>query len=388
MAGALEGIRVLDFTHQLNGPFCTVLLGHLGAEVIKVEPPGGEHFRRNWMPPNSSTDSYEFLMVNTNKKSIVVDLKSERGIQVARRLAAACDVLVENYLKGTMERFGLDYASLRTLNPRLIYACSRGFGESGPYASYGSNAGVNTAMAGWTDAAWQRSGAPGTRTVGVGDESAGVSLALGILAAIIARGRTGVGQKVEVSMQEALLGFMNSRFHEHFTGNPVGGAEPARVADGYYTLRVAELSDKNWARLAALMERDDLTNDPRFATAAARQTHQRELNEIVFAWARGKTRRELWEGLRDLGFFGGPVLSLGEVMEDPHIKARGAFVEMEHPTAGSLTFLAPWIRLSDTPSAIHDVPPLVGQHTDEVLGEVLGLSAAEIAELRAAKAVA
>src|SRR5438128_1468596 len=154
MPGALQDLRVIDFTHALNGPFCTMLLGHFGAEIIKIEPPAGDGFRRSWMPRDAEQDGYEFLMVNTNKKSVVLDLRTERGAELARRLIALCDVLVENYGLGTMERFGLDYESIKDLNPRLIYACSRGYGETGPYARYGSNAGQTNAMTGWTHAAW------------------------------------------------------------------------------------------------------------------------------------------------------------------------------------------------------------------------------------------
>src|SRR5688572_22241718 len=151
MAGPLEDLRVIDFTHALNGPFCTMLLGHLGAEVIKIEPPSGDNYRRSWMPPGSPEDGYGFLMVNTNKKGIVLNLKSAGGQELARRLIAVSDVLVENYQQGTMESFGLGYESIKSLNPRLIYACSRGYGETGPYAPYGSNAGTNNAMTGWTE---------------------------------------------------------------------------------------------------------------------------------------------------------------------------------------------------------------------------------------------
>src|SRR5206468_9875826 len=163
------------------------------------------------------------------------------------------DVLVENYQKGNMERFGLDYETVRSINPKIIYACSRGYGDDGPYADYGSNAGVNNGMAGWLHSAWQGNGAWGSKVPGIGDEAGGVSMALGILAALLARERTGQAQKVEVSMQESLLGFMVSKFHELFTGNLVGGPGAAQVADGYFTLRPPEMSDRTWTRLTAIM---------------------------------------------------------------------------------------------------------------------------------------
>ena len=386
MDGALTGIRVVDFTHALNGPFCTMLLGHLGADVIKVEPPGGDSFRKSWMPPDAEHDGYEFISVNTNKKSIVINLKEEAGVEAARRLIAVSDVLVENYFPGTMEKFGLDYQSLKSVNPRLIYACSRGFGDSGPYSRYGSNASVNSAMAGWTHAAWGHSGAPGTKTLGIGDQAGGVSMALGILAALYERTESGEGQRIEVAMQEALLGFMTSTMHEHFTGNKVGGGA-AKVADGYFTLRVPDLRDAQFERLARVMGDEGLVTDPRFATEEARSQNKAELASTVRAWASEQSRQFLWENLRDIAYFGAPVLSVAEVIEDEHVKARGAFIEKEHPSAGMLTMLAPWVRMSRTPTAIRESAPLLGQHTDEVLREAAGFSEAEIEELRGNAAV-
>jgi crotonobetainyl-CoA:carnitine CoA-transferase CaiB-like acyl-CoA transferase len=381
MPGALQDLRVIDFTHALNGPFCTMLLGHLGAEIIKIEPPSGDRFRRSWMPPGEKKDGYEFLWINVNKKSVVLNLKSAPGADLARKLIAHADVLVENFQKGTMERFGLDYDSLKDLNPRLIYACSRGYGESGPYADYGNTAQSNNSMTGWTHTSWGYSGAPGTKALGIGDEAAGVSMCVGILAALHARERTGEGQRIVVSMQEAVLGFMISSMHEYFTGINVGNS-PVAVADGYFTLRIPEISDAVWSKLARLMRRDDLIQDQRFATAAGRRDHQAELEEMIKAWARDKTRQELWDGLRDLDYFGAPVLSTGEVLEDQHIKARQAFIVRDHPTAGPTTLLAPWIHLSKTPASIRNDAPAVGQHTDEVLGGILGLSGIELGDLR------
>jgi len=381
MPGALQDLRVIDFTHALAGPFCVMLLGHLGADIIKVEPPNGDEFRRLWMPPGATTDAYESLWINVNKKSIVLNLKTQKGVELARRLIAQADVLVENYQKGVMERFGLDYDSVKAFNPRLIYACSRGYGEWGPYANYGNTAASNNSIAGWTHSAWKNNGAMGTKTLGVGDEAAGVSITVGILAALHARERTGEGQKVEVSMQEAVLGFMTSSMHEYFTGVGVGN-RPMKVADGYFTLRVPEMSDSVWVKVAQLMGQNDLIHDSRFATVTARRQHRAELEELVRTWASGKTRQEIWDGLRELDYFGAPVLSVGEVMEDRHIKERRAFIERDHPTAGPITLLAPWIHLSKTPTSIHDDAPLIGEHTDEVLGGLLGLTKDELADLR------
>ena len=382
MPGALDDIRVIDFTHALNGPFCTMLLGHMGAEIIKIEPPSGDGFRRSWMPPDAKVDGYEFLWINVNKKSVVLNLKSERGMELARQLIARADVVVENYHAGQMEKFGLGYEDLRKINPRLIYSCSRGFGESGPYKDYGSTAHTNNSMTGWTHTGWKYSGAPGTKAIGIGDEAAGVSMVCGILAALHARERTGEGQRIVVSMQEALLGFMISEFHEHFIGIEVGNY-PVPVADGYFTLRIPDISDNGWAKLAKFMDRGDLLEDERFATAAARKQHRPQLHELIKDWARNKTRQELWDGLRNIDYFGAPVLSMGEVIEDPHIKERNAFIDRNHPTAGPTKLLAPWIHMSKTPASIRSDSPGLGQHTDEVLRGVLGLSPNDLSDLRA-----
>jgi crotonobetainyl-CoA:carnitine CoA-transferase CaiB-like acyl-CoA transferase len=380
MPGALDDVRVIDFTHALNGPFCTMLLGHMGAEIIKIEPPAGDGFRRSWMPADAKVDAYEFLWINANKKSVVLNLKTPRGVELACQLIAKADVVVENYHAGQMEKFGLGYEDLKKINPRLIYSCSRGFGESGPYKDYGSTAHTNNSMTGWTHTGWNYSGAPGTKAIGIGDEAAGVSMVCGILAALHARERTGEGQRIVVSMQEALLGFMISEFHEHFIGIEIGN-KPVPVADGYFTLRIPDLNDSGWVKLATFMERSDLIADARFATTPARKQHRSELYDLVRSWMRGKNRQDLWNGLRNIDYFGAPVLSMGEVIEDPHIKERKAFIQRNHPTAGATTLLAPWIHMSKTPASIRDDAPLLGQHTDEVLGRILGLSASELTQL-------
>jgi len=358
----------------------------MGAEIIKIEPPAGDGFRRSWMPPGAKVDGYEFLWINVNKKSIVLNLKTEKGVDLARQLIARADVVVENYHTGTMEKFGLGYDALKAINPRIIYSCSRGFGESGPYKDYGSTAHTNNSMTGWTHTGWKYSGAPGTKAIGIGDEAAGVSMVCGILAALHARERTGEGQRIVVSMQEALLGFMISEFHEHFIGIEIGN-KPVPATDGYFTLRVPDLSDGGWAKLAKLMGREDLVQDSRYATVPARKQNRSELYELIKTWVSTKTRQELWNGLREIDYFGAPVLSMGEVIEDPHIKERKAFIDRDHPTAGPTKLLAPWIHMSKTPASIRTDAPAIGQHTDEVLGGILGLSAVELAELRAQGAV-
>lgn len=377
MPGPLDGVRVLDLTHVLNGPYATMLLGHLGAEIIKIETRQGDHFRSVWMPPGVQRDGYEFLVVNSNKKGITLDLKVERGKELFRRLVELSDVMVENFSLGVMDRLGLGYETLKAVNPGLIYASSRGYGDSGPNACCRANALTNNAVAGWQSSAWQASGHYGTKVLGIGDEAGGISLALGIIAALFAREKKGLSQKIEISMQESLLGFMVSSFHTYFEGvSP--GISPKQAADGYYAFRLPAISNETWTRLCIAMGRNDLREESRFATPRERQKHSKELDEIIGKWVREKTRTELWRILTELGLANAPVLTMDEVMKDPHLQARKAFVKVHHPTAGEVTLLAPWIRMSETPSSINSPAPLIGQHNEEIYCGLLGLDRKEL----------
>ena len=392
MSGALDGIRVIDFTHALNGPYCTMLLGQLGAEVIKVEPLNGDRFRRAGKihgGTGEKWEGYQFESVNINKKSVALNLKTPEGLDLARKLICISDVLVENFFPGTMDKFGLDYESVKKLNPRLIYACSRGFGDSGPYARYPSNAGINNNMTGWISEAWRRQGKSGTDVLGIGDQSGGVSTAVGILAALYERNQSGQGQRIEVSMQEALLGFMQGTLHALFCGEKTDRVfrRPVEVGDGYYSYRVPELDGTAWAKLTKLLDREDLLDDEHFSTTESRKQNRREIDAIIYDWAKVRTRQEIWAGLRDIGDFGSPILSIEDVFEDEHIKARGVFTDWEHPQAGFAKLQNPWIRMSRTPASVRHLAPEVGQHTSDVLEELCGLTQDEVSALRAKKAV-
>jgi len=382
MSGPLEGVRILDLTHLLNGPFCTVLLAHMGAEVLKIEHGAGDSFRRAWIPPDENRDGYEFIRVNTNKKGISLNLKTVRGKEMFCRLVEQSDVVAENFSVGVMDRLGLGCETLRAINPRLIYACSRGYGDSGPYAHVRSNAGTNMAMTGWQYAAQDLAGRPeGAKVLGVGDEAGGVSLALGICAALYQREKTGTGQKIEVSMQEALLGFMVSTFHSLYEGQRVGGP-PAQCSDGHYMFRLADVSDDQMVKLCEAIGRPELAADPRYATSEARRRHLAELDEIVSAWVRNQTRQELWEKLYPLGILSAPVLSLAEVVQDRHLAARKAFAHFQHDGVGEVEVMAPWIRFSEAPCEVSSPPPKVGQHHREVYGQLLGLGDEDLEALR------
>jgi crotonobetainyl-CoA:carnitine CoA-transferase CaiB-like acyl-CoA transferase len=380
MTGPLSGIRVLDLTHVLNGPFATMLLAHMGAEVLKVEYGEGDRYRHSWMAPDAGRDGYEFLAVNANKKAITLNLKHAEGRKLFERLLEKSDVLVENFSIGVMDRMGYGYGTLKAIRPDLIYAVARGFGESGPYANMRAFAPTVMASAGWANAAWELSGQPGKRVLGIGDEAAGVSLALGICAALFNRERTGQGTKIEISMQEALLGFMVSTLHTLFEGNPVG-SRYFQCADGYVSFHLPDINDELWRILTSSLGQPDAADDPRFATAASRRRHLPQVQEKVAEMVRDRPRAELAAIFRRHGLGSFPVLSIGEVVEDEHIKARGAFVEVAHPQAGMLKLLRPWIRFSEQPTTITHAGPAIGEHNAEVYRDLLGIDEARLKEL-------
>ncbi|MFE7837321.1 CaiB/BaiF CoA transferase family protein [Streptomyces sp. NPDC057474] len=385
--GPLDGIRILDLSHVLNGPFATMLLAHMGAEVIKVEQrESPDRFRHAWMPVDADHDGYEFLVVNANKKCVTLNLKNERGREVFLDLVRQSDVVVENFSTGVMDRLGFGYEALRQHNPQLIYASSKGYGESGPYADLRSFATIAMAMSGWANASWGLSKAPGTQVFGPGDEAAGVSMALGILAALYHRTQTGQGQKIEVSMQEALMGFMVSAFHEHFEGmGPAGAYMEAK--DGHVATHLPDLTDDLFRRYSTALGHPEAIEDPRFATTAERRENLKLLQRTVGDWMRQFTARELFDILREQKVPAGPVLSIDQILEDEHIVARQAFVDVEHAEAGKLKLLAPWIRFSETPAAIDHAGPAVGEHNDAVYRDLLGYDEATIAELRETGAI-
>ncbi len=384
--GALHGYRILDLTHILNGPFCTMLLGHMGADVIKVEHGLGDPFRRSWMPTDADHAGYEFSAVNANKRGITLNLKSEAGRAVLLRFVECSDVVVENFSRGVLDRLGLGYDVLSAVNPRLIYASSRGYGETGPRADIRANAATIMASTGWTATAWDHAGTKGTVSLGIGDEAAGISMAIGIMGALLERERSGVGQKVEVAMQEALLGMMVGTLHQHFEGQVVGrGAK--QCADGYVSFHTPAFTDSTWAQFAVAMGHPEAVDDPRFATVDARRRNFETLEgEVLPSWVRGKTRAELWQVFAETRISAAPVLTVAEVLEDEHLKERGAFVEIEDH-GRQTTLVRPWIRFSRSTSEITRPAPAVGEHTVEVLRTILGMSDAEIDKLIEAGAV-
>lgn len=386
-SGPLSGVRVLDLSHVLNGPFATMLLAHMGAEVIKVEQQDApDRFRHAWMPVDADHDGYEFLAVNANKKTITLNLKHPQGREIFTELVKKSDVVVENFSTGVMERLGFGFEALQEINPAIIYGSSKGYGESGPYAQHRSYATVAMAVSGWAATSWGLSGAKGTQVLGIGDEAAGVSLAVGILGALFSRAGSGKGQKIEVSMQEALMGFMVQGFHEHFEGQGPAGAY-MEAKGGHVAFHVPDMSQEQFTGFASALGHADALSDERLATVESRRAHLKFVQQTAAEWLKEFKPKELFELLTPLKIPVGPVYSVGEVLEDRHIQAREAFVKVPHAEAGDVTLLAPWIRFSDTPTRIDHAGAGVGEFNDEVYGELLGYDAQKLAELRKVGAI-
>ena len=385
----LAGIRVLDLTHALAGPFCTMLLGDLGADVIKVEPPGeGDHSRR-WGPPFVNGESTYFMSVNRNKRSVALDLKQEAAVQAAIDLALASDVLVENYRPGTAARLGLGWEVLHERNPELVYASISGFGQGRPaLAGYDQ---IAQGTSGLMSITGEPKGQPTKVGVPVGDMVAGMFTAHAILAALLERQRTGVGRYVDVALNDGLLALLTYQAGRYFaTGESPGrdGNHHPTVApygmfatrDGHLNLAVG--SDEQYRRFCEALQAPELARDPRFATNAQRQLGR---TELAIEIERRLTRRSTGEWLARMeaaGIPAGPILDLATAFSDPVAVERDMRVDVEHPVAGRIGQVgAPW-KLDGRSSPIRMAPPVLGQHTEDVLAEVLGYSAEQVAAVR------
>jgi crotonobetainyl-CoA:carnitine CoA-transferase CaiB-like acyl-CoA transferase len=381
----LAGIRVLDLTHALAGPYCTMVLGDLGADVIKIEPPDTGDQSRQWGPPFIHDESSYFLSVNRNKRSIVLDLKSEAGRACAVELAMKCDVIVENFKPGTMARLGLDPEMLRDKKPELVIASISGFGQDQPtLAGYDQ---IAQGTSGMMSVNATPDSAPTKVGVPIGDITAGMFAAHAILAALIERQGTGRGRHVDVALNDSLLalhtyqagrlfatGEVPSRDgNYHATIVPYGTFE---VADGFINVAVA--TDAQFQRFCAVLEAPELAGNPRFATNAQRQAARSELNrEIALRLGKG-TRQEWLARLEEHGIPAGPILDIKEAFASPLATARGMRVEVNHPRAGPIGQVgAPW-KLDGDSSPIRLPPPVLGQHTGEVLRDWLGYNPEEI----------
>jgi formyl-CoA transferase len=392
MAQALAGIRVLDLTQYEAGPSATQMLAWLGADVIKIEPPTGEP-GRTALSDKRGEDAWFFLLLNSSKKGVTLNLKSERGRAMFLTMIKTADVLVENMGPGAMERLGLGWETLQRLNPRLIAASVKGFGGGGPYADYKSFEWIAQAMSGAMSMTGSPDGPPTKAIGGLADTGAGLHAAIGILAAIVQRQATGVGQQIEVAQQDSVVNLLRIHLRDSYaTGKPVPrqgnsslNAAPSNLyrcrpfgPNDYVFIHVATV--EMWKSLTAILGRPELGDDPRYADRRDRVQFIDELDPLIEAWTEKRTKHEVLEILAPQGIPCGAVLDSTEILADPHLRARGMIVELEHPSRGVYPMPGNPVRLSDSPTDVTRAP-LLGEHNAEIYGELLGYGGAELDSL-------
>ena len=399
MPASLDGIRVLDLTRVLAGPSCTQILGDLGAEVIKIERPGAGDDSRRFGPPylkdgngHDTGESTYFLSCNRNKRSVTIDVAKPEGQELIRRLLAHCDVLVENFKVGDLSRYGLGYPQLREIHPRLVYCSITGFGQTGPYAGRGGYDFLAQGMGGMMSLTGEPEGRPVRVGIGNADLLTGAYATIGILAALRHRDVTGRGQHIDMALLDCQLAWMSYEAVKFM----VTGEEPQRVgnghpnimpynvfeaADGFLILAIG--NDGQFLRFCRFAGVPELAEDERFGTNAARVRHRDILFPIIAEIIGRHPRRHWLEGLEPLQVPAGPVNSLAEAFGDPQAQARGMAVTLAHPLSPApLPLVANPVRLSESPPEYRRAPPTLGQHTDEVLTEILEMLPAELAQLR------
>ena len=402
MNQALSNIRVIDFTHDQAGPSCTQMLAWLGADVIKIErPPNGDRARRLWNMDNPNVDSFFFLLLNSNKRSTVIDLKTDEGKEIARRLIKECDVVAENLGPGVMNRLGLGYEAVKELNPRAVYASVKGFGSYGPYSGYKCFEPVAQATSGAMSVTGETDGPPMVNGANIGDSGTGMHLAMAILAALVQRGRTGQGQLVEVAMQEAVLNLTRVKFTGTLaTGEPLQRSGNRSPTGGYSDLiRCAGANGQgggvndyiyiivppdNPEMFQAAMEvigRPELKDDDRFKTAAARARNAAALTETLESWTVSRNKYDVMKAFAGRGIVCGAVLDTSEVLSDPHLRERGTIIDLDHPTRGRFSTIISPLRLSESPIEARRAP-LYGEHTADVLRDLAGYTPEEVQALR------
>lgn len=395
MARPLEGIRVIDLSRVLAGPYLTMMLGDLGAEVIKIESPEGDDTRQ-WGPPFAGGESAYYLCVNRNKKSITLNLKIPEARQVLLDLVKVGDILVENFRVGTMEKWGLGYEQLQAVNPRLIYCAISGYGQTGPYKDRPGYDFIAQAEGGIMSITGEPEGAPMKVGVAIVDITAGLYAGMAILAALYERESSGKGQFIDVALLDSQVAWLaNVASNYLISGQPpkrYGNAHPNIVP--YETFKCKDRwiavgigADRQWQHFCRLAGREDLASDPRFATNPARVQHRDVLIPILQELFATRTADEWLALMQAEGIPCGPINTLDKVFSDPQVLHRQMVVEIPHPTAGHIKLVGIPYKLSRTPAAIVKAPPLLGEDTEAVLREVLGYSPEQVAHLRQAGAI-
>ena len=393
MSQALKGIRVIDMTHNQAGPACAQMLAFLGADVIKLEEPKGGDVARTVHADKKGSDSLFFLLFNANKRSLTLNLKSDEGKRLFKEVIGQSDVLLENFGPGAMDRLGLGWEVLKELNPRLIYATIKGFGSYGPYAGFKSYEPVAQAMGGAMSVTGFPDNPPTLVLPAIGDSGTGMQMAIGILAALQQRHNTGNGQHVEVSMQDAVVNIIRVSLRDHQRqgkpmerhGNQLGHTVPgttyACAPGGPNDYVIVLAQPQMWKAMCATMGRLELADDPRFATADARWENRDTLNAIVEEWTRQHSKHAVMRLLGDAGVPCGACQDTGEVLSDPHLKAREMIVDIDYPTRGTYQTVGCPVKMSDSPAEITR-PPLLGEHTDALLTALCGVDPDRLERLR------
>ena len=396
--GPLEGIRILDLSRAMAGPYCTMMLGDLGAEVIKVERPGRGDESRGWGPPfvgqsddNLSGESAYFLSVNRNKRSITVNLKSSEGQEVIQRLVSLCDVLVENFRTGVLEKLGIGYEDIKKLNPSLVYCSISGYGRTGPYAGRPGYDVIIQAEGGMMGITGPVEGPPSRVGVPIVDITTGMVAATSILAALRARDQTKEGQLLDISLfdtQAALLTNVASNYL-------IGGTDPSRMGNAHPNLAPYEAfraqdrwlvlgvaNELQWETFCAVIDRQDLREDARFRTNGDRVAHRVELGEILSEVIASRQASEWLSVFRNAGLPCGPINDVASVFDHPQVQPRDLILEVEHPNAGPIQLTGFPYKLNQTPAELRYPPPLLGEHTEDVLTEMLSYSKEEVARFQ------
>ena len=400
MPGPLEGIRIIDLTRILAGPFSTMLMADLGADVIKVEQPGtGDPARGNGpflSPEGAETDEQQFstyfMSINRGKRSIAIDLAKPKGKELLLQLVETADVLLENFRPGTMEKLGLDYEAARARNPRIVMCSVSGFGQTGPYAHRPALDVIVQGMGGMLSITGEPGRGPVRPGASIGDITAALFATVAIQSALLERERSGEGQYIDISMLDCQVSIMENAFMRYFTLGQVpqriGTRHPSstpfqafETADGYVVVAIMGGSTDQWPLFCAAIDHVELIDDDRYATGWARTQRYDELIPIIEDVMRTKTTAEWVEIISEMGVPVGPVQDIAQVANDPQVGHRGMFVELDHPSLGPVKFVGNPIKMSRTPGAPERIPPLLGEQTAEVLTELLGLPDADVAEL-------
>jgi crotonobetainyl-CoA:carnitine CoA-transferase CaiB-like acyl-CoA transferase len=392
----LEDIKLLDLSHALAGPFCSTLLADFGAQVIKLEPPESGDIARAWGPPFYKGEAAYFVSLHRNKKSIAVDLRKEAGKELFFRFVEVCDVVLENYRVGTLEKLGIAYEKARLRNPGIIYCSISGFGQTGPYRDRAALDLILQAESGMISLTGEPGGRGVRCGVSIADLTAGLYAAFGIMNALRVKEKTGRGQYVDVSMLEGQLGLLGGTIGAYLADSiipqPLGTAYKALLPYQTFRTKTRDLalavgSDKLWRMFCPIMGIAEMMDDPRFATNAARVRHRdaliARLQEIFLT----KTYEQWEDLLLQHGIPVGAINTIDQVVDHPQVKAREMIVESEHPVAGKIKMVGVPVKLSETPGKVREPAPLLGQHTDQVLHEYLGMDEAEIVALRHAGVV-